>query len=507
MSRSLSIDLRPPKGPVAEKYSRFVLDGEPDGSLGPGFKSIGKHQGIYMAGDFGTAKSNALVAKIVMKALLYPGIHIGLFRARLQDLKRSTWPILEEYLRGNSASYEFEEFDMGARTKNIHKLNKQDWICVVKGMRDEDGREYPDSIIYMFGLDTGDPIAKLKSVEFGLIAIDEANEVTEDVVDAAFGRIRQKVYHISTGDMNFGQVALVSNRDGGEDHWIHQKFITDAVEVKPDHYQKHFMWEDKEGNTRHAYTLAMETFYWENKSLNENVLDAVAIMNPETRERFFGGVWAKNMGRVFPMFGRHNIIEEQRIPEDWPIYVGIDHGLNHPTAAVFLAHDPYNDKVYQFDEYVATGGTPTGHAITILSKFGSRKNPVEWYGDSSMWQSVGDSSVAELYMSAGIPLTPSTRTASLRDPRNRDADVGINLIREMFEGRGQLGGSSEPKMYVMDNCKESIRQYRTIEWEELAQLKNDDIVKALRYAVVMMPTGNYRFGKDPKYKPNRTVAR
>jgi len=501
--------LTPPEGPVGEKYSRFVLDGEPDGSLGPDFKSVGQHHGIYMAGDFGTSKSNALVSKIILKARLYPGIKIGLFRAKLQDLKRSTWPILEEYLRIDGTQYGIEDMEGGRyNKKTMHHLNKQDWICVIRNGLDEDGNPLPDSIVYMFGLDTGDPIAKLKSVEFGLIAIDEANEVEEYVVDAAFGRIRQKVKNRYTGQQNFGQVALVSNRDGGEDHWIHLKFIADAHEVKRDHYQKVFEWIDHEGKRRRAYTLAIETFYWENKSLNEGVLDAAAIMSDAARERFLGGVWQKNMGRVFPMFGKHNIIPEQKIPSDWPIYVGIDHGINHPTAAVFLAYDPYEDKVYQFDEYYAFGGTATGHANAILHKYGNRTNPVEWFGDPAMWQAAGDESVADIYMRAGIPLMPSQRTSSLRQVNMRDNDDGINRLREWFEGRGKLGGEAEPKMYVMENCQASIKQYRTIEWEDLANLRDDDIVKALRYAVVMMRDRDKQdIVKKIKYKPHRTVTR
>lgn len=472
----MELNLTTPEGPIAAKYTRFVLDGEPQGSI-QGVSYVGMHQALYMAGDTGTSKTSALADWLIWSCYLYPGSQNGLFRAALQDLKRSTSMTLERRLQNLN--------------KKLYNLNRQDWVVTFPYWVNAEGKP---STIHMFGLDTGDPIAKLKSFETFRIGIDEANEVEEHVFDLALLRIREKAYHRTlkvNGQpfLGFNQVKLVSNRDGGETHWLYVKFRRDAKEVIKDHYRKTFFIPENDGlPAAKAASLLIETYHYENHSLNSNIRATSAMMSSQGRERFLGGVWAKLEGRVFPDFGDHNVIQPEAIPQDWPVFVGIDHGTAHPTVAIFIAID-YDGNWYVFDEYVARHVTASENARTILMKWGQRRNPVYWYGDPAMWQTEASGlSPADYYIEAGIPLAPSLRTASLRAPEQRENDTGINELMERIKPRGALGGQIKPRMFWMRNCAQSIGQFRSITWEELAKIKNDDLVKATRYAVVMMPT-------------------
>ena len=466
----MQINLTVPDGPIASKYERFVLDGEPEGSI-PGVPYYGAHQVMYMAGDTGTSKTTALIDWLIWSAYLYPGCNLGLYRASLQDLKRSTWDKMQWRLSETSS-------------KKFYELNKVDWTVKFP--------EWGGSTIYMFGLDTGDPIQKLKSFEAFRAGVDEANEIDEQVADLLLLRIRQKAKHRHLKDAKnnpiygFNQLKMVSNRDGGEDHWLYQTYRQGGKEVLKDHYRKTFAWQDTEGSYS-ASSLMIESFYWENHSLTQNVRLTGAMMSDEGRKRYMGGVWSKKDGLVFPEFGTPNIIPQAGIPEDWPVYVGIDHGISHPTVAIFIAVD-YDGNWFVFDEYYVKGATATDNARTIMAKWGQRRNPVQWFGDPSMWQvEASGMSAADYYLETGLPLGPSIRTASLRDPQNRDNDFAINEMSERIKAKGQLGGQIRPTMFWMENCTKSIKEFRSVTWENLAKFENDDCMKATRYAAAMIP--------------------
>lgn len=464
----MELTLSPPKGPIAAKYARFVLDGEPDDSLFPGYQSLGKHNILIMAGSFGTGKSSAMSDKIIFRSILYPGSQIGLFRARLQDLKRSTWKTLEGRLQN------------AGLIGNVHYyLNKQDWILTIYS------GDQP-STVFMFGLDTGDPISKLKSMEFDLIAIDEVNEIDEQVFDVALARLRHKVKHQRLGAEAFTQLVAVTNRDAGRNSWVYSRFFANA-EQDGDYYERRFSWTSPDGRTFEASSLAIDTFTHENHSLSESVMSAAAAMSGDIRQIFMGNDWAEQGGLVFPEFNPSiHVVPPFEIPREWPMYVGIDHGLLHPTVAIFIARDPSTGLVYVVDEYYGSNEsrniTASDHARTILMLARKYPNQMEWYGDPSMARREGYGySVMDIYHENGIPINPSYRTSS-----SLEEDDGIVLLREWMRPYVRPAYGNVPTFRIFASVSNLIRNLRSLTWEDLAAKRNDDPFKALRYAVVMM---------------------
>lgn len=469
------LDLTTATGPAKEKATYFILDGEPAGSI-PNAPYVGKHDVVLMMGDMGTGKTSNLADWLIWSAWLYPGCNLGVFRATLQNLKRTTLDKLEERLKLTGSEYGKEEISL------LYEKNKQDYVYTFP--------EWGGSRIFAFGLDTGDPVAKLKSFESFRNAIDEANEIDAEVGAVAMLRPRQKVRHRTLGVEGWNATKMVSNLDAGEDHWLWQTFFDRGREIKKDIYQVTAHWtEPATGKTYYSTGLGIKIYHWENQSLSDAPRRVAGLIPEEVRKRFLGGEPAKKTGLVYPEFKRNlHVIPPVDIPIHYPVWVGIDHGVRHPTVAVAITRDDDNNFII-FREYVVRDALAADNARAILSQYSDLyQNRIEWYGDPSMWMVKGyDKAIAELYIEEGIPLEPSTRTASINLKRGGDDDMAMELIRTWLRPKSVMGGEAKPRLYVTEDSPETIKQFRNLTWENLAKIEKDDVFKAVRYAVARIP--------------------
>lgn len=462
------LDLRAPEGPIRLKYSRFVGDGEPPNT--PGMPFYGQHAVLYMRGDARTAKSTALVDKLIMRALFYPGSQSALLRASLQDIKRSTLQTLLSRARQAGVNL----------SSQIFELNRNDWEI-----------KWPNgSKTWLFGLEFGDAVGKLQSTEFFFVAIDEVNQLSEEIVDLALIRaMSQKVNHgFLTGPdgeplPGFNQLAMVSNRNDGVS-WLVQRFKHGSLQIIPDHYRKTYTWTGPGGAEYRSASLMIEAFFHENESSNVALRNTMGMLSGDARNTWFGGVDLPSAGLVFPEFSHeHHVVTPFPIPEEGDIYVGIDHGTTNPTAGVFIWRS-YEGDYFVFDEYVASKVTASDNARMIASKIANRKNRIQFYCDPSMFNTLPDGrSIADYYAMEGVPLFASERMK----PGGR-GDPAIVRLHEWLAVRGRRGGVVKPKIFWFSSAPASIRQMSSIVYSQLGTHGRDDhLFDALRYAIVGIP--------------------
>lgn len=463
------LDLRAPEGPIRHKYARFVGDGEPPNT--PGMPHYGQHAVLYMRGDARTAKSTALVDKLILRALFYPGSQSALLRASLQDIKRSTLQTLMQ--RAKLAGVSLGD-------SNIFELNRNDWEI-----------KWPNgSKTWLFGLEFGDAVGKLQSTEFFFVAIDEVNQLSQEIVDLALIRaMSQKINHgFLKGPggeplPGFNQLAMVSNRNDGVS-WLVQRFKHGSLQIIPDHYRKTYRWTGPDGVEHRSASLMIEAFFHENESSNVALRNTMGMLSSDARTTWFGGVDLPNTGLVFPEFSQENhVVTPFPIPDDGPIYVGIDHGTVSPTAAIFIWRS-YEGDYFVFDEYIASKVTASDNARMIASKIANRKNPIQFFCDPSMFNTLPDGrSIADYYAMEGVPVIASDRMR----PGGR-GDPAIVRIHEWMAVKGRQGGVSKPKIFWFSNCQSSVKQMSSILYSQLGTHGRDDhVFDAHRYAIAGIP--------------------
>lgn len=164
------IVISPPKGPIARKYNDVVWNWS--------FAEEG------VCGPQGTAKSNALVDLIMAFGTNVPGANILFARATLTSLKGSALQLLV-------AKYGMA-FDGTSDSGSKNMVEGR--LTFPTSVHPRTGAPV-QSTIRAIGLDRPDIEQHMKSTEFSLIVLEEADEIRQGPWDFLLGRNRQQVWH------------------------------------------------------------------------------------------------------------------------------------------------------------------------------------------------------------------------------------------------------------------------------------------------------------------------
>jgi len=457
-------------------------------------------------GGFGTAKSDSLITSIIKTGFDYPGCTMVLARDELVNLKRTT--LVDLLNKGGHL---------------IAHHNKTESVITWPAVPDHNGVPR-QSQLFCFGLMTGDYVQKLKSLQPFRIFIDEGDKILEEMFDMCVLRLRQKVYHRETGKLGKNQVKIVANDEGN--NWLWRRFVGKphpGLEMTPDWvkrnvglreelYSPQLPGEDLFENDlvlrdgkRHLITklhenaveltglshpvdfkdlqvviqrLCIYAFTHENKSLNRQNLANARSVSGALREKYILGKVDTQTGLLFPEFDpQTHVIPEQMIPYTWRVVVGMDHGFDHPTAAVFLALGP-GGELFLFDEYAERNLSPQENAYGIMEKIGGFEQ-VRFVADTQMWNvdPRNPGTIADDYMDAG--LRPLERA-------NKNRDLSIARLKDYLRPKSASIYQPDPKprLFVTANCPMLIKTLHYMTWEDFRAKKNDDTLDALRYAVM-----------------------
>lgn len=461
---------------------------------------------VAWLGGMGTAKTDGLVTSILKDAYEYPGCTLVLVRDELVNLKRTTLADL-----------------LAKAPELIAHHSKTESVLTFEPVKCADGK-MRSTKLYCFGLMTGDYKQKLKSLQPFRIYIDEADKVYEEMLDMCVLRIRQKAYHRDTGKLGKNQVKLVANDEGN--NWIWRRFVGKPhpglsmtpewvnanVGIKedffdPKHYRdvlpgdiaihKHVRRiveasgpsgvtlaglpepVDPTSVTIVGQRLCLYAFSHENLSLNQQNIGNARFISDALRRQYILGQVDTQSGLLFPEFneGRH-VIDDFTIPEEWRVVVGIDHGFDHPTAAVFLAVDRFGT-IFVFNDYQRTSASATENAESILEMAGGRNEKVRFIADTQLWNADPrrpSESIATDYQRAGV--NPLVRA-------NKQRQLSIDRIKQALQfHRGMYDPQPKAKLYFMRSARRTIHAVNSMTWDNWNADRGDDLIDALRYAVM-----------------------
>ena len=212
---------------------------------------------------------------------------------------------------------------------------------------------------------------------------------------------------------------------------------------------------------------------------------------PHERDARANGVPTLGSGAIFPVSESDITCRPFEIPFYWPRICGIDFGWDHPTAAVWLAHDVDNDVVYITDVYRASQTT----IPVIASAIKARGNyiPVAWPHDGyQVRDAMHGQQLSKQYKSEGVNMMKQhAQFEKERYKEGQGSVVSVEAGIQEILTRMQTG-----RWKVFDTCEAWLEEFRMYHRDNGKIVKlYDDAISASRYAYMML-----RYAKTPEQK-------
>lgn len=414
--------MRPPEGPIAKKWSMFVMLGEPEYPM--------RHTEAVFVGPVGTAKSSALVSWVLLRAINYPGMRIALVRESLENLKRSTLQTLFERA-GDIITEDFK---------------KRDQYPAWYSKRDERIYFKNGSVIMLFGIGDAGGVDRLVGAEFGAAAVDQLERIPQNVYEVLVTRLRQNVKHAATGELAFPMVKSTANLDKGRSSWINRRFFDGSVPLVsdlPDDVREKKVVSVIDGERIVSWRAYIRARFGENKSINPYYKQALAAAG-STVSGFITDDWTVSVEEVYPEWRSQFYEDEFEDLEDYDLLIGFDAaGGTSYNVAVFGLVRRGTDELLIDNELIEQGRDMKDFATTLAAiindyvRMGVRR--VSIYADPTIWNKTGHGiTLAEIlaqtlrqYVPASVPLhiMPAFKRGTVRVGPGM-ADAVKELLRE-----------------------------------------------------------------------------
>jgi hypothetical protein len=307
-----------------------------------------------------------------------------------------------------------------------------------------------------------DDADKFKNIEYTSVYVDQLEEIDFDVYDMLLLRCRSS--HVPPQHRH---VKSAANDEG--DNWVRKRFLT----YEPPH-------------VRSTEPLAQRKLIrgnsFENPHLDPGAVAQLKAMTASKQSRY---VFANMDGQSSDVLPKLIVVPPIAIPAHWPRWVGVDPARSTGiTCAEWVTVNPDKEKhgpilpnaPHFYKEYWSEDREAETHAVAIMNNENRRVQKIVM--DASSWAGTiksnkyGTLSVADLYVRAGLPCTPSTG----------DQWTRVLLFLE----------ASRRGMTVSEDCRNLIRQAPQYRTDDLQQRR---IVAKARYHAV--DAGGYALSHLP----------
>jgi len=200
--------------------------------------------------------------------------------------------------------------------------------------------------------------------------------------------------------------------------------------------------------------------------------EAITASYPEhEREARAMGIPILGSGRVFPVAESAIKMQSFPIPPHWPRIVGMDFGIDHPTAAAWLAWDRDSDVIYVTDVYRQKDAGIAIHAAAVRAR--GEWIPVAWPHDGLQRDKGSGEQLASQYKKQGLAMLKAR--ATFEDGSN-GVEAGLNEM---------LTRMQTMRFRVFAHLEDWFEEFRLLHRKDGQVVKiGDDIVSACRYAVM-----------------------
>ena len=219
----------------------------------------------------------------------------------------------------------------------------------------------------------------------------------------------------------------------------------------------------------------------------EAIIEAYPAHEREARAK---GVPILGSGRVFPVVEEAIKCTSFPIPSHWPRIVGLDFGIDHPTAIVWMAWDRDSDIVYVTDCYRVKDASIAIHAASIRAR--GDWVPVSWPHDGLQRDKGSGEQLAKQYKDMGVPMLPERATFE-------DGSNGLEAgVSEMLTRMQTM------RLKVFGHLEDWFEEFRLYHRKDgLIVNKNDDLLAATRYAMMMRRKAKTQSESEARMRPSR----
>jgi hypothetical protein len=409
--------------------------------------STAKHR-CFIAG-FGNGKTQCGAIEAALQSLEYPGENGQAVVARYEykQLERSTWKTLLATLP-KAVIKDVTRSDLKITLKNNFEI--LGWNL----------KEHGD----------------FSSLNLAWCWIDECNQegVELEVYKQLRGRLR---------DNRGSRQSWLTGNPAGK-NWVYDLFFASKFEPGKKEYPRHAGFQALPGENTHNpadYLADLRELY-----------DEVWI------EKYLEGSFDIFEGMVFDNFDRGvHCVLPFGVPEEWPRFRGLDHGLVNPTACLWLASD-FEGNYCIYRCYYQRNAIPGENAANILRL--SEGEEIDWTvidPSTHQQQAAGGTSerIIDQYRMAGLSCEPGNN--AVRD--------SIARIRQLLQPdpshrfpkwHPKAGEPGSPHLFITGDCAELIWEISQYQWKqikpgqkdrEIPLSKHDHAVDALRYLVMRSP--------------------
>ena len=422
----------------------------------------GQAKCLLAAGSFGTGKTKWLCIQMVWDAHRFPGNVILTGRKKLSWFKASTLnDLLEAIPKALLLRHDKQNNDIYIRTTN------------------------PDrpSIIRYRQLDASrDAVNEIKSMNLGLFAPDQIEELDVTVVDAALGRLRNK------GAAR--QLIGAANPRGR--NWVWKRWI-DEQGGEDYAYVEARMWRKDVPPPKCQADVTFETS--DNPYLPWDYIRSLLLTYPKNwLDRYVYCGWDDFEGLIYPMYkDKTHLVQPFEIPDWWYRSIAYDYGHRNPAAIGWFAMSPDGD-LYLYDLWSESGHWVESQAAILKAK--CLRNGTEigdvmsWPADPSIDNEQREVTIRDEFEEEGI----------YWDLANNDVSGGINRVAQYLTPNKDLTSrqypNGKPKLFLFDipemaPMKEELKNYV---WDDLQaegvknapekpKKINDHCVDMLRYEI------------------------
>lgn len=330
-----------------------------------------------------------------------------------------------------------------------------DWNDLIQRKIVDNNVKYENGSVVMFR--HGDDLNALKNTNLGDCLMVQAEEMTENDFWFINGRLRRKEGTRS--------IRLECNYDGR--NWIYEQF-----------------------NEKKIGKLITTNTFDNEKNLPPDYIPTLEKLPDRIKRVHLYGSDDYAEGLVWPEYDEKlHAVNSYEFPEEWKVAIGLDHGHNHPTVALFGAVD-YDGRLIIYDEHFEAG-KPISHHADRIKLVEPRFDELDQIIDHTcryrtLQNGARVYSILEAYGDYGFHFRPSIS----------DEIAGINFVSELFKKNKVL--------IFKDRCPNLVREIPQWKWKspkqgqektkEAAVRINEDACKALIY----LASGHFEAKKQEK---------
>lgn len=202
---------------------------------------------------------------------------------------------------------------------------------------------------------------------------------------------------------------------------------------------------------------------------------------PHQRDMRSKGIPLMGSGLVFPISDDTVMIDAFPIPSHWSKICAVDFGIDHPFAAVWLAHDRDTDTIYVYDTYRERNQTIATQASAIKKR--GAWLPIVWPHDGLQRDPKSGVPLADLYRQEGLNMRPE-KFSNPHAPNQKEGQGGQGVEVGIIEIYNRMETGRFKVFSHLHDWFEEKRQYHRKDGQ-IVKLR-DDIMAATRYGAMSM---------------------